>query len=379
VSSAIYATCPIWVLSQLIILAIAADVMEESQRATVFLMGVSAALLGGMLAPSLASLLMARSLWLPLLLGFGILALGAFSFALIIPETLHLRRQVTGSPMLTADLASDRSTSRNGRKHVKPSFFTAIKTKASESLKKLHGATSVLHSLPILLLLASFVVAPFSKHALGLSIRYVSNRFHWTLRKTAFLLSLRAGINIVLLLVILPSISYLLISKLHYTSKTKDLFLARFSIIFLTIGSLLIASSPTTSLTILGLSVWTLGTGFSSLTRSLITTLVDQQHVGRLYAVIAVVETVGGLIAGPTLAALYALGLKWKGGWVGLPYFLLAGISLIGALGVWSFGCVGRREKRGDPEGEGEYRDDVDDDRILLGPDPADGDMIIDF
>jgi MFS family permease len=101
VSSAIYATCPIWVLSQLIILAIAADVMEESQRATVFLMGVSAALLGGMLAPSLASLLMARSLWLPLLLGFGILALGAFSFALIIPETLHLRRQVTGSPILT--------------------------------------------------------------------------------------------------------------------------------------------------------------------------------------------------------------------------------------------------------------------------------------
>jgi hypothetical protein len=222
-------------------------------------------------------------------------------------------------------------------------------------------------------------VAPFSKHALGLSIRYVSNRFHWTLRKTAFLLSLRAGINIVLLLVILPSISYLLISKLHYTSKTKDLFLARSSIIFLTIGSLLIASSPTISLTILGLSVWTLGTGFSSLTRSLITTLVDQQHVGRLYAAIAVVETVGGLIAGPTLAALYALGLKWKGDWVGLPYFLLAGISLIGALGVWSFGCVGRRERRGEPEGEGEYRDDVDGDRILLEPDPADGDMIIDF
>ena len=103
--------------------------------------------------------------------------------------------------------------------------------------------------------------------------------------------------------------------------------------------------------------------------------MVDQQHVGRLYAAIAVVETVGNLAAGPALAGLYALGLKWKGGWVGLPYFCLAVISLVGALGMWSFGYVGRGEVRD----ESEYRDDIDDDRILLEPDPEDGDRIIDY
>jgi hypothetical protein len=86
---------------------------------------------------------------------------------------------------------------------------------------------------------------------------------------------------------------------------------------------------------------------------------------------------VGNLAAGPALAGLYALGLKWKGGWVGLPYFCLAVISFVGALGVWSFECAGGREKRVDP-GESEYRDDPDD-RILLEPDHTEDRDLIDF
>ncbi len=72
----------------------------------------------------------------------------------------------------------------------------------------------------------------------------------------------------------------------------------------------MIAGSPNIELTVFGFMVWTLGTGFTSLTRSIITTLVDQQHIGRLYAAIAVVETIGALAAGPILQTLYTWGLK---------------------------------------------------------------------
>lgn len=100
--------------------------------------------------------------------------------------------------------------------------------------------------------------------------------------------------------------------------------------------------APTVGVGICAMIVWTLGAGFSSLTRSLITTLVDQQHVGRLYAAISIVETTGMLVAGPIMAGLYALGLKWGGVWQGMPFLCLAVIAVVAGVAVWSFGWMTR-------------------------------------
>ncbi len=109
------------------------------------------------------------------------------------------------------------------------------------------------------------------------------------------------------------------------------------------------------------------------LTRSLITTFVDSHHVGRLYAAIAVVETVGALAAGPSLAALYTLGLRMKGPWVGLPFFCLAVITAIAGVGVWAFGrTMGERwegrglsgEEGGEEEGQAMLLEDEDEEGV---------------
>ena len=343
---------------------------SNSNRANVFLMGGGCILLAEILAPSMASILMAKSPWIPLIVGISAFVFGPALF-IFIPETLHMHPRSSESATLTPDATSERSVEIN---HAdKPGFFASITAQATKGLKEVYSSLSVLHSLPILLLLLTFVIQPFTRQSVDLSVRYVSNRFHWKLRQAGFLLSLRAFINFVLLLALLPGLSSYLMGHLHFSSTEKDLLLARFSVIVLVIGALLIAISPTVILTILGMVVFTLGMGTVALSRALVTSLVDQEHVGRLYAAIGLVETCGGLAAGPTLAALYTLGLKLQGPWVGLPFFALSMICFVGAIGIWSFGCLTRKHL-GDRMSSDE--EDVDENTLLVVPDSAEGGAI---
>lgn len=290
---------------------------------------------------------------------------------IFIPETLHMHPRTSESVSLTPDSVSDRTVEIHDVD--KRGFFASITAQATKSLNEVFSSFSVLRSLPILLLLLAFVIDPFTRQSVALSVRYVSNRFHWELRQVGFLLSLRAFVNFILLLAILPGLSRYLIRCLHYSPTEKDLFLARFSVIVLVVGALLIAISPTIILTIVGMVVFTLGTGTVALTRSLATTLVDQEHVGRLYAAIGLIETCGSLAAGPALAALYNLGLKLQGPWVGLPFFALAVICFVGAIGIWSFGFLTKKHPRGTLSSDEE---DVSESALLVLPDSAEGGII---
>ncbi|KAE9378165.1 MFS general substrate transporter [Stipitochalara longipes BDJ] len=347
--------------------AIGSDVTPQEKRANVFLIGGGMVLFGEILAPSISSFLMAKSPWIPLLIGQVLIGLGPALF-ISVPETLHMRPRGNESGTLTPDDVSEQSVSIN--EADKPGFLSAAISQAMNSLKEVYGSLSVLHSLPILLLLLAFLIQPFSRQSVDLSLRYVSNRFHWDLKNVGFLLSLRALVNFLLLLALLPSLSYYLIKRLHFSSKEKDLALARLSVVFLVIGALLIGLSPTIVGTIIGHVVFTLGTGTNALTRSLITSLVDQEHVGRLYAAIGVVEVCGSLVASPTLAALYTLGLRLQGPWVGLPFLVLALICFVGAIGIWTFGCLSRDQL---PRRE-EEEDDAN--TLVVIPDSVEGGVI---
>lgn len=96
-----------------------------------------------------------------------------------------------------------------------------------------------------------------------------------------------------------------------------------------------------------------------ALTRSVITTLVDQQHIGRLYAAVSVVETTSSLIAGPLLGALYTWGLKWKGPWIGLPFYCLAGITFISSIGVFTFSYFEEKKDNTTLDVSEEYESDL--------------------
>jgi hypothetical protein len=196
--------------------------------------------------------------------------------------------------------------------------------------------------------------------------------------QAGLLLSLRAGVNIILFTIVLPFIATFVVSKLnppsgasvaHSEARTVsgDLSIARGSIILMIFGTSLLSISFTPSLMVIGKSskmrptstltsfplskainslrsptnyshpptgliLYTLGTGFPLVVRSIITTLVvtnqtsTTSDTGRLYAVISVMEGLGTLVAGPTMALAFRWGLRLGENWLGLPFAVATGL-----------------------------------------------------
>lgn len=76
--------------------------------------------------------------------------------------------------------------------------------------------------------------------------------------------------------------------------------------------------------------------------RSLVTFLVESHHanktsdIGRLYALISVMEGIGSLVAGPGMAWAFRLGMGWGHTWLGLPFGFAAFLFALVAILVFS-------------------------------------------
>lgn len=81
--------------------------------------------------------------------------------------------------------------------------------------------------------------------------------------------------------------------------------------------------------------IFALGSGFSSALRSLVTSLVHPDEVSRLYALIAVVDTIGTLLYGPVLSRAFGWGLDLGGPWTGMFFIVVAAIYIVIGLPVW--------------------------------------------
>ncbi|KAL3424549.1 major facilitator superfamily transporter [Phlyctema vagabunda] len=339
-------------VARVVFYAIATDVTTEQTRSNVFLITMCAGQVASIIAPAMAAISMTHSPWIPVIVGYTILVFGS-CLIFFVPETLHLH---SGGAVLVAD-DFNREASPDGRVPLAKTLQSHI----NGGLQKLRESASIM-TLPIVILLLTFLTQPFSIQASEVFPRYISKRFSWTLARTGYLVSLRSAWSIAVLIAVIPSISHVLITRYNYTSKAKDLLLARASIFFLFLGTLCIAASPTISLTVIGLIIYTFGAGFIALCRAVITTLVDKEHVARLYAAIALVETVGTLAASPTLAGLYSLGMKLKGPFIGLPFFFLAFILFLAGLGMWAFGILAAGKSNVERESQSQTDTAVDTD-----------------
>lgn len=88
-----------------------------------------------------------------------------------------------------------------------------------------------------------------------------------------------------------------------------------------------IAAHP--ALLIIGLLVFNMGTGYNAAMRSVAIHVVGGQaspDIGRLFAVIAIIESVGVMVAGPLLAEFFEWGIEMGEPWIGLPYIVSAGV-----------------------------------------------------
>jgi len=134
----------------------------------------------------------------------------------------------------------------------------------------------------------------------------------------------------------LPLVGNLLLTKFKLLPTAKDLLLARLSLVFMTIGAVVIGLAGDLVLLVVGTVLLSVGGGYSLLTRSLLTSLIDKQHAGTLYTAIGVIENIGQLVAGPLVSSIFGVGLVWGDQWVGLPY-LVVGASYLFSFVIISF------------------------------------------
>ncbi|KAF7594641.1 hypothetical protein BBP40_008731 [Aspergillus hancockii] len=148
--------------------------------------------------------------------------------------------------------------------------------------------------------------------------------------RASILISLKGAINLILLLLILPSLYHFLEQCLP--PARKDLLVAQVSAAFFVLGFTL---APHPFLFSIGVFVLALGWGFYFALRSVASALVSETQIGLLNTTIAFVQGVGGVVAGPALAGAFNYGMSLWGAWIGLPYLLGAGLILGAGFVTW--------------------------------------------
>lgn len=345
------------------IYALASDVSTDSTRANHFFLIGCAAMFPESIAPSIASLTMKTSPWIACFCATIALFIGGFCLVFL-PETLHLHPvNGTTTPIDLESESASIASIEQPSKINNENFWARSLSFARGQKEKFYAATEVLHSSSVVALIFTLLPVTITGIAIELSTRYISKRYSWTLANAGFLLSLRSAIHLALLVAVLPGISYLLTKKptansllrrfeLGLTDHAKDLFLARVSFILLIGGLVFFALAPTIGVAIAAVVILTLGMGYSQLCRSLITNMVDQKHVGRLYSIIAVLQTLGAVAGSPTLAVLFSAGIKrarqtHSSVWEGLPFLATATLVLICSSGLWYIRSDMKKSKKG--------------------------------
>lgn len=107
----------------------------------------------------------------------------------------------------------------------------------------------------------------------------------------------------------------------------RDLFLARASIVFATVGTLLVSLAPVPHLFIPALIIYSCGVGFPVLVRALLNAVVEPHTVATLNTTISTVEALMGLLSAPAMGWLLSKGMDLGGMWMGMPYMVAAGLA----------------------------------------------------
>ncbi|KAF2279648.1 MFS general substrate transporter [Westerdykella ornata] len=298
-------------------LTMMSDIVPPERRTGVFLYFTAGVLVAELIAPILSARLMDYGEWLPLILALVIQQMGIF-VALACPETLHLRDLPEPH-----DPEFDQTIELQPVKE--PSAF-AIKTQ----LRNFKDAFVFLcRDTTMALVIFAFLVSRLGRQAMSMLIRYASKRYNWKIKKAAYLLSFRAATNLVALTVFVPGVNMFLLRVIRLPAHWADLWLARSSIILSTLSFVIMGIAAHPALLVLGLLVFNLGTGYNAALRSVSIHVVGGQSspdIGRLFAVIAIVESIGVMIAGPALAAIFEWGIELGEPWIGIPFLATAAV-----------------------------------------------------
>lgn len=237
--------------------------------------------------------------------------------------------------MITAVLLIPETLQRNAKIHDTDGGDGSLKSHFAKGISDMKDALKMLSDVNVPLILLTFFIqtARFAAYTSTLT-QHISAHFGWTLAETSLLLSPYGFLNLIILGA-LPYIGDLLISpRFGFSTVRKDLFLTRIANGLLILGALVEGAARGLPLFLVGLFIQTLGAADSPLARATLIHFFDPAFTSRMYALLGMAEILGSFLGGPVLATLFDIGLKKKGGWIGLPWFYVAALCSLAMLGL---------------------------------------------
>ena len=307
------------ILSSLVFVVLS-DVTPEPDRAAIFLRAGAINVFANIAMPPLAAWLMTINPWIPYIGSTGLLILGVLVY-LAVPETLGYRLHNSSTPSNCSCHTAEDS----------PSLPDSVDTYYLEP-------TGLMAKLPLVVRKATAflvddwripaLIIPFCGHMLigsagPLVLQYLSKRYMLTFAQGTLLIAIRNGMNVLSLVVIVPWLSTLLIKKRGLSDQRKDLYLARVSQVLVAIGWTLFAASPNWPLSVVSLTITSLGQGAMLLLRSFLASSVPANHIATTYSIIGMWDAFGTMVGAPFLASLFRGGLNLGPDWVGLPFYFI--------------------------------------------------------
>ncbi|KAL7895653.1 major facilitator superfamily domain-containing protein [Trichoderma sp. TUCIM 5745] len=293
-------------------------------RATCFQWVAAAVLSANLFGPVIARPLTDISIWRPLCISLGLVAIGGIILVTLMPETLHSR----DSP---ARIGEDTPIIRsNNYRYYSDNDDDSISETPMASTKSTFKA---LFRRPAVYLLPGAVLTmPAVSTQHGILMRLMPIQFDWPLSRAALLLSLNAAVTLLTLLVILPLASYALYKRTSTSALQRDRILARASVLLFVLGSFFFMMVSKASLIIIGVILSGLGSGVPTLCRTLLVALVGKHQTGSVFGIIAAGEVLGILACELIIGPLFDIGL---GTWLGLPFCLGLVISILTCWLTW--------------------------------------------
>ncbi|KAI0441241.1 major facilitator superfamily domain-containing protein [Xylaria telfairii] len=292
------------------IVSIAVDVVPESQRSTSFMRIHGASMVGNLISPALASIMMASTgPWPPLFLAFLLTSLPAFAIFLV-PESLKRRDSDRGSGTFKAHLVQS---------------FSELRKSAN-----VFGSPSMILILLITMLQLSLVLCTYQFLS-----QFCSKRYNIPLADTGYIQSAYGVAFITVSFFIMPFVSSAILKPsapafLRFDDdRRRDLFLARSSYLASLVGTFILGLSGSLRGFVFGLAILAFGVSGEGFLKSVATLYVTAEQRTRLFTILGLSAIASDLWVSPALAALFSLGMRLGGVWIGLPYFGVSSLCVL--------------------------------------------------
>ncbi|KAI9835251.1 MAG: hypothetical protein M1819_002395 [Sarea resinae] len=303
------------------------DATDRAEHAQIFLYLHAADVISGFFGPAISAALMEKGhAWTVLLIAEGVLFSGTFLLTRLIPETLNLREESSGSADPTSGPTSPRISVASSRRSASSSptkIAISIVAGVSSLLAPLIGVLA--SNRQALLLLCIFAPQSAARELFTMiGLQYSRAKYSLSYARGNVLLSLFQAAQGVVVLVLLPLITRLIADPRGWTAWARDRLYAIVSIAVTACGLMVIAVAPGLAIEATGLLLVALGSCTTGLLMSLLGGAVRPSQVSAVYSAALMLSIVVRSVVGPAVNALLVKGLELGWIWMGLPFAVMS-------------------------------------------------------